>query len=129
MLNERGHEINDPNPMVRPIHLKMEESLAEKIKRMVKYELSQAASEQGHESFEEADDFDIEDEAEDLRSDYELDDNATFGAPPNGHQQTGDQPDPNSGPPAGTSQDSSLSQSGPTPVPPVAPGNPGPAPR
>lgn len=71
MLDERGREIPDPKPMVHPLGIQVQETLAEKIKRMVRFELSRAASEQGHESFEDADDFDVGDDDE-LRSPYEL---------------------------------------------------------
>lgn len=71
MLNERGQEVPDSRPLVHPLGMVVQETLAEKIKRMVRYELSQAASSQGHETFEDADDFDVGDD-EELRSPYEL---------------------------------------------------------
>lgn len=61
-LNERGHEILDPEPMAIPLGFKKPETLAEQIRRMVKTEMSQAAASQGQETFEEADDFDIGDD-------------------------------------------------------------------
>lgn len=73
MLDERGREIPDSKPMVHPLGLSVQETLADKIKRMVRYELSRQAEAQGHESFEDADDFDVGDEPE-LKSPYELDD-------------------------------------------------------
>lgn len=72
-LNERGQEINNPigsskDPLGnRPLTLK------EQIQRCIKTELSQEAEEQGEESFDEANDFDVEDEfeKEEQRSNYE----------------------------------------------------------
>lgn len=60
--------------MARPLHIPVAESLAQKIQRMVRFELSQSAAEQGHETFEEADDFDVGEDADELRSPYELSD-------------------------------------------------------
>lgn len=73
MLNENGHEIPDPRPMARPLHLSVPETLAQQIQRMVRSELSLRAQAQGFESFEEAEDFDVGDEPE-LSSPYELHD-------------------------------------------------------
>lgn len=71
MLNENGHEIPDPRPMAAPLHIRVPETLAQQIQRMVRSELSQRAADQGHETFEEADDFDVGDD-EELSSPYEL---------------------------------------------------------
>lgn len=73
MLDERGWEIPDGTPMARPLHINVAETLADKIKRMVRYELSQSAAAAGHESFEDADDFNVGDDPE-LSSPYELSD-------------------------------------------------------
>lgn len=61
-LNERGHEVPDPTPMALPVGVKRPLSLREQIQRFVREELSAVSAQQGHETFEEADDFDIEDE-------------------------------------------------------------------
>lgn len=71
MLNERGHEVPDPTPMAIPLGMRVAETLADQIKRMVRSELSRQAADQGAETFEEADDFDVGDEDE-LSSPYEL---------------------------------------------------------
>ena len=60
-LNEKGQEVLDPTPVVldvgpRPL------PLVDRIKRAVKHELSEMAQNTGYESFEEANDFDIEDQ-------------------------------------------------------------------
>lgn len=70
-LNERGHEVPDPKPMAVPIHFKRPPSLAEQIKKLVRNELSQQASNNGLESFEEGDDFAIGDDFDPL-SPWEL---------------------------------------------------------
>lgn len=73
MLNENGHEVPDPRPMARPLHISAPETLAQQIQRMVRSELSRRAEAQGFETFEEAEDFDVGDEPE-LASPYELHD-------------------------------------------------------
>lgn len=73
MLDERGREIPDPTPIALPLGMGIPETLAQQIQRMVKSELSRQAEAQGHDSFEDADDFDVGDDDE-LRSPYELSD-------------------------------------------------------
>ena len=60
-LNEKGQEVLDNKPVVldvspRPL------PLVDRIKQAVRHELSEKARNSGYESFEEANDFDIEDE-------------------------------------------------------------------
>jgi len=62
-LDEKGREILDSTPMQPPLGYKKQESLHEQIKRMVVSEQLRLAAEQsGKETFEEADDFDVEDD-------------------------------------------------------------------
>lgn len=70
--NEKGQEILDQTPVALPAGLKRPPSLQERIRQFVRTELSRQAEEQGQESFEEADDFDIPDEEEGPLSRYEL---------------------------------------------------------
>lgn len=71
-LNERGHEVPDPTPVEWPAGVRRPETLTEQIQRMVRVAVSQQAAAAGMETFEEADDFDIEDEDGDPTSPYEL---------------------------------------------------------
>lgn len=71
-LNERGHEILDETPLAMPLGFKKPESLQSQIQRLVRNELSARAASEGHETFDEADDFDIEDDDYDPRSPWEL---------------------------------------------------------
>lgn len=71
-LNERGHEVPDPNPLTLPVGFKRPESLVDQIKRFVRRELSEVADAQNHETFDEADDFLIEDDDYDPSSPWEL---------------------------------------------------------
>lgn len=73
MKKVKGREYLDTTPVEWPIGLSVPESLEQKIARMVRTGVSQFAQEQGAESFEEADDFDIGDE-EEVSSPHELDD-------------------------------------------------------
>ncbi|UOF76960.1 hypothetical protein [Microviridae sp.] len=70
-LDERGWEVPDPTPVAWPAGVRRPETLTEQIRRLVRIEVSQRAAEQGHETFEEADDFEMDDDDE-FRSPYEL---------------------------------------------------------
>lgn len=61
ILGDRGEEYGNPIPVELPLGYGRPESLIDQMKRMVRSELSQVAGEQGHETFEEADDFDVQD--------------------------------------------------------------------
>lgn len=71
--DSEGREIPDATPMQPPIGFNRQPSLAQQIRSMILSEkLRQAAEESGAETFEEADDFDVGDDFEDLpRSQYE----------------------------------------------------------
>lgn len=64
-FDKQGREILDPTPVEMPVGMKRPESLQQMIQRLVRAQISQAAVDDGHESFEEANDFDI-DEDDDL---------------------------------------------------------------
>lgn len=65
-----GKEVLDPTPVAIPAGMGKPESLVDTIRRLVRNEISHEAQSQGIESFEEANDFDVEDE--DWTSPYEL---------------------------------------------------------
>lgn len=69
-----SREIIDPQPVEWPLGVSVPESLEQKIARMVRTGVSQFAAEHGSETFEEADDFDIEDSESLPESVHELDD-------------------------------------------------------
>lgn len=69
-LNERGHEILDPKPMALPVGLNRPPTLNERIKQLIRGEISRRAEAQGEETFEEADDFEVGDDF-DPKSPYE----------------------------------------------------------
>jgi len=66
------HEHLDPTPIALPVGLDRPPSMAELVQRYVRTALSQHAADSGHETFEEADDFDVDDDPE-IRTKYELD--------------------------------------------------------
>lgn len=70
-----GRQVPDPVPLAPPIGYKKQPSMVEIVREMVRGErLKQAVLEAGHETFEEAEDFDVGDEnAEELRSGFEND--------------------------------------------------------
>ena len=69
-LSPGGFEVPDPTPVAPPVGYVRHVPLAEQIRNMVRSEaLRQAAEQAGAETFEEADDFDVEDF--DPRSPYE----------------------------------------------------------
>lgn len=76
-LNEKGQEVPDPTPAAVPIGFRHQLPLAERIKRMVRNELSVAAQERGAESFEEANDFEVGDDDDPIGQKY-LDEDDEF---------------------------------------------------
>lgn len=72
-LNEAGHETLDTTPVAIPIKLQRADNIASEVARLVRGTLSQLAEAQGHETFEESDDFDVGEDF-DPKSPYEIDD-------------------------------------------------------
>lgn len=70
--DERGRELPDPTPVEVPVHLRRRDGLQDQIRRLIRTELSRQAAAQGMESFEEADDFEVDGEAEDFVTQYEM---------------------------------------------------------
>lgn len=67
-----GKLIPDPVPIAPPIGYKKQPSMVEIVRDMVRGErLAQAAREAGAETFQEAEDFDVEDDPPDMRSPFE----------------------------------------------------------
>lgn len=89
-LNEKGHEIPDSRPIAAALGIRREPTLAERIKATVRSEhLALQARNQGYETFEEADDFDIGDDF-DPSSPYENDfDPRPEAAPPQAESPPG----------------------------------------
>lgn len=54
--------IPDPTPMQPPIGYKKQPSMMEVLRQQIREDLSREAAQRGHESFEEADDFDVGDD-------------------------------------------------------------------
>lgn len=77
VLDENGHEVLDQSPVAIPVRFQRVESMTQEIARLVNSHLSILAYDQGYETFDEADDFDVGDE-EELRSNYEIDDEDVF---------------------------------------------------
>lgn len=73
LLDERGREVPDPEPMQPPVGYNRQPSLSEQMRAMILSErLAREAAEAGLETFEEADDFEIGDDFEEERhSPYE----------------------------------------------------------
>lgn len=73
-FDAHGHELPDTTPVALPLGFKTPETLAEQIQRLVRTNVSQEAANAGAETFEEADDFDIDEEDEpfDQTSPYEM---------------------------------------------------------
>ena len=70
-LDENGWEIPDPTPVSVPSGFKRPETLAEQVQRLVRTSISRQAAEQGDETFEESEDFDLPDDPEDPSTPYE----------------------------------------------------------
>lgn len=70
--DEEGRfEIPDPRPVAVPAGMRRPLTIQEEIKRAIRAEMSQVAADQGFETFEEADDFEVDEDPE-LSSPYEL---------------------------------------------------------
>lgn len=57
-----GHEVPDSTPVAIPAGFKRPETMEEIVKRMVRTQISREAAEKGEETFEEADDFEVDDD-------------------------------------------------------------------
>lgn len=78
---DKGAEVPDPTPVAIPVGIRKSESMDERIRRIVQHSASVAAASQGLETFDEADDFDIEDDPIDPETPFEQDfDHATVNA-------------------------------------------------
>lgn len=72
-FDEHGRELPDPTPLELPAGLKRPESLQESIRRMIRTDFSAYAESHGEDTWEEANDFDVdEDEAEIFPTHHEL---------------------------------------------------------
>lgn len=70
-IRSDGREYPDPVPVQPPIGYRAEPTIAELIKMFVRRELSEQAAAEDFETFEEAEDFDIEDDPADPLTPYE----------------------------------------------------------
>lgn len=71
-LDSRGHEVPDPTPVSLPAGFKEPESLEVMIRRLIRSEeWAAAVNQEGFETFEESEDFDIDDDMWDPQSPYE----------------------------------------------------------
>lgn len=72
-FDELGREIPDPTPLEMPAGISRPLTIEEQIQRYVRGHLSRMAADQGQETFEEADDFELADEdPEDFLTPYEV---------------------------------------------------------
>lgn len=61
-LDEHGRELLDDTPMSLPVGFGRPETLAEQVQRLVRGAVSQAAADKEFETFEDAEDFDVDDD-------------------------------------------------------------------
>lgn len=61
-FDAKGREIPNPIPAEIPLNFRRPPTLQEQIKMYVRRELSMQAADDGHETFEEADDFEVDDD-------------------------------------------------------------------
>jgi len=74
ILTEDGKEIPDPRPMEISPRMERPLTLQEQIDRVLRQRVSREAANQGHETFEEANDFDVEEifDSPSFMSNYEI---------------------------------------------------------
>lgn len=70
-LDKDGRFYPDPTPVAPPVGFTEDIDMFERVRSMVRREMSQQAASEGFETFEEADDFDVEDDMEPF-SPYEM---------------------------------------------------------
>lgn len=63
-LDENGHELPDDTPVAMPLGFTRQPTLIETIRAVIRTEASAAAASSGYGSFEEEDDFDVDDEVD-----------------------------------------------------------------
>lgn len=78
-IGEDGQEYLDPTPIAVPAGFKEPESMQSIIQRLVRTGISEMAAANGAETFEEADDFDVEDELDDPNTPFEMEFDPAFG--------------------------------------------------
>ena len=61
-LDKKGREVVDPRPVSIPLKFRNPPSTADEIRRQIRHEMSMYAESKGEETFEEADDFDVDDD-------------------------------------------------------------------
>lgn len=76
--HENGKEIPDNTPVEVPVRLRVGESQEARMRRMIESAVSRQAERDGHETFEESQDFDVEDGVDefDVTTSAEMDDEA-----------------------------------------------------
>lgn len=71
-FNKLGQEVPDSTPLAVPLGSRKPESITEMMRRLIRQDMSRHFEKQGHESFEEANDFEVEDEDAELsNTEYE----------------------------------------------------------
>lgn len=71
--NEQGEEMMDPTPVALPMAFRRPESISDMMKRLVRTHLSRVAAAEQSESFDEADDFNVDGEEKEPNTPYEDD--------------------------------------------------------
>lgn len=99
-LNVMGHEVPDPTVVEPPLGYVAQPDLMEMMRRMIRNTISDIAEDTEFETFEEADDFDIDDDPVDYSSPYEEFFDPAPGAPAGPPPDPNARPDPNAAPPA-----------------------------
>lgn len=70
-LDASGKELPDPTPLAPPVGMSSGPSLADFVQRMIRMEAARAAELAGYENFDEAEDFDVDDDVPDPLTPYE----------------------------------------------------------
>lgn len=70
--HETGREEPDPTPLARALRFQKPPTLEEIVQRTIRGALSRHAAELGHETFDEANDFDVDDDGSEFKSRHEF---------------------------------------------------------
>lgn len=72
MINENGREINNDPPIVLRSGVRIDETMDQKIQRILATTISRRANENGIETLEESEDFDVDDDEMDMDTPYTM---------------------------------------------------------
>lgn len=78
LFDKKGREIPDQTPIEVPLQFRGGESMEDRLRRIIRTEMSRHAQDNGHETWEEANDFEISDDPTDFPTHHEMSEEQEF---------------------------------------------------